>query len=249
MARNRNNSQIFDALSSVGIMRLKASTPGDTTVQTAFAAGVTSFDVAAIANFASGDLIRVGSGSEQEVAKINGAPAGNTITVTHAMAFAHDAAEDVEEIEETDLGPTTDDGVETDAEGTFEGIFAGTRRQVMAYRGAQYAPVIRFSLLETCLENLAVAHGMTEAQVTGSGTSATPHRLVLDPAKFGLDINAVFYFKGLMHDTLTNVLVRAWGCEVDWTKAFRGAYRRTGGETAYPVEVRVTSAIEVQTWK
>lgn len=248
MARNRNNSQLFDALSSVGIMRTKASSPGNSTVATAFAAGAATFDLASASNFAIGDLIRVGAGSETEVTKISGL-ASVTVTPVHVPEFAHDAGEPVVEIEETDLGPTSDDGVETDAEGDFSPIFAGTRRMVMGFRGANYAPVIRFGLLEHCLENIATAHGMKESDVIGSGTAAIPNRLVLNPAKFGLDLDTIIYFKGVLHDTLTNVLVRAWGGEIDWTKAFRMSYKRTGGETIIPVELRVTSALEIQTWK
>ena len=247
MARNKNNAQIFDSLSSVSILRKKATTPADTTVATAFAADAATFDVASATNISAADLLRVGAGSEAELVKVSSI-ASVTVTPVHTPEFAHDALEDVVEMEATDLGPPGDDGVETDAEGDFSPIFAGTRRMVMAYRGGHYAPLLRFTLLEQALENWCVAHGMAESLIKGSGTSAVPHQLALNPASFATELNNMFRFAGVMHNTTTNIQVTVWGAEIDWTKAMRQTFRRTGGETLIPIEIRCVSAIEIQTW-
>ena len=248
MTRTRNNAQLWDALSVVGILRKKVTTPADTTLSADTAALAATYPVVAATNIAATDLLRVGAGSEAELTQVSSL-ASLVVTPVHRLEFAHDSGEVVVEMEKTDLGPTSDEGVSTEGEGDFSPIMAGTRRMVMGYQGGHYSPTVSFGLLEYALENLAVAHGMLESRKHGSGTAAVPERLVMNPAVFGADVDAMFYFTGLLHDTLTNVEVRLWGCEVDWTGAFRKQYRRTGGELVIPITVRVTSAIEVLTWK
>lgn len=249
MARKLNNAQLWNALGTVGVMREKTSTHGSSTLDGAHAAAAATITVIAATNFGDGDLIRIGSGNTMEVHAQVGAPAGQVLTLQNPLEYAHASGEVVVELAKTVLGDTDDDGVSSDAEGDFAAVYGATRRMVLAFRGGHHAPTISFNLREFALENLAFALGMTEASILGAGSAVDPYRLVQNPEKFGLALDQIVYFTGVLHDTVTNLEVRGWGCEVDWSKAGKHTFKRgDAGGAVVPVVLRPTSAIEYLLW-
>src|SRR4051812_12752618 len=98
MARLYKKAELFSDLKEVGYMREAPATHGDSTLAAAAAAGATTITVVLATNFVDGDYFFIGSGESQEIAQVNGAPAGAVITVRSPLALAHIIGELVKEV-------------------------------------------------------------------------------------------------------------------------------------------------------
>jgi len=175
-----------------------------------------SLTVTAITNFADGDYIYIGSpGDTQEIARIEGAPAGSTIALRSPLAMAHLSTEPVVEVTRTKLGDLSDDGVDvTWGEGDFNAITAATRRAAVGYLVGHASQLLEFSIINTNPENVAASLGIPESKIQGLGTTADPTTLDMAADDFVTDAAAAWYFLGLRKDGST-VEIQAWGVDVD----------------------------------
>lgn len=240
MPRKNNNSELWDAISEVGVGRDTAAGAAST-IATAVAAGAATFDVVSATGMTAGKILRIGAGSDAEIVVVSSVST-NTITPKYPIAFPHAVGDAVKDQTKTILGVVTDDGVTTDADGDFNAVFGATRRAVFAFAGGHWAPRVDFMVETLSLENLAASLGMVETDVKTSGAQL---RLHADASKFGKQTDQWFYWVGVLHDQLTNLEIRAWACEVDYTKALKQKFRR-GDSTAAaaPFSVRPINGFE-----
>jgi len=173
MTRKLTNAEVFDSLDKVSVVRTPGSPSGDTTLGTNTAAGSTSLSVASETGFSAGDLIRIGADATLEVHEVGSVTTGS-ITLVTPTAFAHDSGEVVKSTEKVEIGDLTDDGVSQDANPTRNELLSATQLTPYAYLLQHYARTVTFEVHNYTEENLALALGIPEGNITGSGTSADP---------------------------------------------------------------------------
>lgn len=247
MTRLYKKAELFSDLKEVGYMREAPATHGDTTLNAAFAAGVSAITVAAITNFSDGEYFLIGTNETMEIAQVSGAPSGNTINLRSPTAYAHASGEVVKEVARTKLGDITDDGVDcTPAEGDFNLIPAATKRGPVGYLMGHMAQLIEFGVEHLNLDNVAAALGIPETAITGSGTPTAPHSLNILPDNFSTAIDAAWYFTGVRKDGM-NVEIQAWGVEID--PSGLGALKFARGQvTPVRFRLRPTAGMRALLW-
>src|SRR5207302_1761398 len=119
--------------SDAGVFRDATSGAAATTVSSGGAAGATTVTVASSTGFLDQDYIRVRSAETVEVNQINGAPAGNVITVKYNWAIGCTAGDAVVRLVQTSLGHMTDKGVQVDVKGDHNVVKSAVRRLALAY--------------------------------------------------------------------------------------------------------------------
>jgi hypothetical protein len=225
--------RVIKQISTVHLLRDQLTSPGNTVLQSAFPSkGDTTIDVAAITNFADGDVIRIGSGETLELAEINGTPAGNTITVLEPLSRDHPTAEPVVEQYAADLGDVSDGGLTLSWAGESQDIFVATQRLVYATLNGFVSATMEFSFPGTSVHNFAWAVGASPADVKGSGTSAAPYAFTSDGTEFGNESNMSLVVVGTTMDG-TIVASELWGVDFDYT-GISAAFSR-GVHTQLPI--------------
>lgn len=241
MARLNHKGEYWDHLDSVELLRDQTTTPGDTTVATAASAGDTTIELASAANFLDGDLIRINVRDRLEINQIEGTPA-TTMPLRFPLAYDHAVGIQVIEQEPFDLGNILDAGVRVTFSGDHNPVNAATKRLVTAYLTGHAEIMSEFELLGFALENLAVAVGMPESLVAGSGTSAAPTTLAITADDFNTENDLSWRFTGATKQGEV-VLLDLWATEVDFS-AVNFAMQR-GTPAPVPVRAKATSGLRV----
>lgn len=208
--------KVVKQLSKLYLTRDATTTPGSTTLNSAAAKGATALTVAAITNFANGDLIRVGQGEEMEIAVINGAPSGNNIPLAYGLTYAHVSGDVVVEQIAYDLGDVSDGGVSMEWAGQVQDISVSTRRLAFTTLNGFVDASMSASLPSFSLYSLAHATGMLLSRVTGTGVTATPRQIVTDGSDFAGEINMGLIAVGTLMDN-TACTIELWGVDMDYT--------------------------------
>lgn len=209
-------SNILNRVAAAYVVRDATGTAGSTTLTAAAAVGATTLTVTAITNFSNGDVIRVGAGDEMELATINGAPAGVTITLAKPLSYAHVIGEVVVEQTVYDLGDVDDGGVTLEATGEVVDLLASTRRLVFQTLTGYVGLMGSLQLPGLSMHNLALAFGIPFASVTGAGTSASYYQLATDGNDFDSEQNMSLIVIGTLMDGST-VRCELWGCDMDYS--------------------------------
>lgn len=248
MARLNRKSELWSHLTQVLAIRDQTSSPGNTTLSAAAAAGATSLTVNAITNFAVGEPIRVGRGEEQEYVRIHGstAPTGSTITLEAStpLRYAHAIGDPVYECVATDVGHIEDGGVTLDLNGTVEDVNSAIQRMLFGQLTGFLDIAFSFGLLGFNVENLAFALGMLESRVLGTGGPTAPRTLTVDFSR-ALEVNDIaLQFLGATKEGKT-VRITAMACELDPSIKF--TYAR-GSKLAIPVKGNSTGGLLYETW-
>jgi hypothetical protein len=176
-------TKLSDLVQAVLAIRPKAG-GGATTLNAAFAAGVTTIGLTSVAGFGDLDPVIVGTEEDAELVAQTGAPSGNNVTIrAPGLKRAHASGETVREGIAYDLGNCVNvrDGSasdvfdnETDASRNPDGRRLGhlmlqPQFDVQGYRPRLYALLC----------------GMDLARVLGAGTSADPFQVHTDGSDFG----------------------------------------------------------------
>lgn len=210
----KNN--IIQQLSKLYLVQDQTGTFGSTTLTASTAIGATALTVAGITNFASGDVIRVGSGEDLELATITGAPAGNTINVTQGLVYAHATGEAVVEQVGFDLGDVEEAGVTVNFAGESIDIPVSTKRLAFTTLPGFVDASMEFAMPTFTIDNFAHATGTALARVTGSGTPTQPKQVTSDGSEFGGRTNASLVAVGTKFDG-SFLRVEMWGVDFDYT--------------------------------
>ena len=216
MARLNTNAELWGALSQFGIMT--DSTAGvDTTLSSSAAEGATSLTPASVAGASTlGDYIRVGSRGNYEVAQIESASTV-AFTLKSKLAYDHSTGEAVHELDRTDLGDTSDDGVQVEVQADRTRIDSATQRHAYDWNinHTNYRCTVNLENLSP--ENFLTALGITDDNVHGAGTTADPY--VSDWTPDDIDgMDPVHFWARGTRKNGDVVEVQFWNARIDPTK-------------------------------
>lgn len=246
--RLNKKGELWSHIAQVQVLRDATGTFGNTTLSADTAVAAGTLPVAAITNFAVGEIIRVGRDEETEVVRIHPstAPASGNITLatTTPTRVAHRTGDPVVELTATDPGHVDDGGLNVELTGTEEDVFSATQRLLLGRLPGSVGITISFGLLGFNVENLALALGMRESRIVGAGTVASPRTLNVlgDRVKEESDIG--FLFTGARKDGGT-CRITAMACEPVLDVQFAIA---RGRKVFIPVRAKVTGGLLYEQW-
>lgn len=243
MARLNTSDELFDALTDVGVIR-DVATPNTSTVGAAATAGDTDFDVASGegSQFEAGDLIRVGSGEELEVVEV-ASISTDTLTIFPALVYDHAVGETVAEQEKVYVGHVAEGGLTVEnTEDTFE-VRAATSAVVLLTKTTGINMRITWPNILFSTENIAMAMGVKESEITGTGTASDPETISWHSDVLGGEINASLFAEGTRED---GQIIELRGFNVRWDLNVSSTLARnavaelpTGGEV---------KTVQIQQW-
>jgi hypothetical protein len=214
MPRLNTSDELWVAVSSAGFVTDEtAGTPGSTTSDAVYSAGDTVLSVVSETNFATGDLVRLATGSSMEIAIVESTAAGS-LTMESGIAFAHASGIVLVEQQRVDLGDISDDGVTRESSVERTEIRAATQAGTYATLVTNANARLGWNLLNHSLENVMFALGIDESNITGAGTAADPYISDINPDNFNELTNIAIYFAGSLRDG-TTVEVQGWNCDFD----------------------------------
>jgi hypothetical protein len=190
---------------------------GSTTLNGAVVKGATVIVLTSATNFSVGETVRIGSGSQVELAVLQAGQTSPSFNIAEPLARDHATGEVVVEQAGYDLGDITDAGADTT-------IARGSTDVISALRRLTYAILLGYGDLEAgfalpglTLENIAFALGIPLTNVQGTGgSSTTPKFLVSALDDIQGEQNASLILTGVLMDG-TPVRVELWGAEPDYT--------------------------------
>lgn len=213
----------------------KTGTFGSTTLTAAVAAGATTLTVAAITNFSSGEVIRVGDGETMEVCVISGAPAGNSITIASGLKKAHASGEAVVEQDANEIGPVMGDSAKVSWSRESQDIFVASQRLVWSQTKGYGAMRAEFTFPAPTLYNIALALGIPASNIQGTGAdNVNPTTLTTYGSEIGTLSNAGLFLNGKLNDG-SNFRAEMYGVAVDYS-GFQTTIAR-GQIASIPVKV------------
>jgi hypothetical protein len=217
-------NKVLSRLSSLWIARTTVAGAA-TTLSAAAAKAAGTLTVTSIAGFSSGQAIRIGSGNDMELNKINGAPAGSTITLAWPLQRAHIALEDVKQMTVYDHGAPDEGGVDVVVSGEVQDVMIATQRMpltnVKGYMSAGGEWAWPFADLNT----FVTAMGALLSRITGSGTVSAPKQYITDGNDSGEETDVAVIAGGVLVDG-TFVYVELWGVSMDYTAIGKIQFRR-----------------------
>jgi hypothetical protein len=245
MTRLNRKTEIFDRLTKVELIREKTGTHGNTTLSAGVAAGASSLSVGAITNFSDLDYLIVDTGEFMEVNQVNGAPAMTTITLKTPLVYAHTISQQVKEADLIDLGHIEAGGIQFALGGQFIEINSAIRRLTLAYSAGYTSMSATLQLMGFNAENLALALGMPETAITGTGTVSDPWTLLMGADSLDTVVDQGIRLTGARKDG-GMVQLDLWGVQFDFT-ALNFTLSR-GAVTSIPVSCKVTSGGAFRQW-
>lgn len=161
---------------------------------------LTAGDVAAL-SLADGDEIRIGNnGNLAEINIVDGAPAGEVVTLQIPVGRAIGNTEVFTKLTATDLGCTDENGITFATTQDETAVICGTQRQTYLFIGGNIDQALTFALRDFEVENIAKMFGMDEADSTIIDTTGPVKSIMLNPDDFTTFGNAPFKFEGLLED-------------------------------------------------
>ena len=214
MARINTNAEVFKQLTAVGIFRDNPATAaGDTTIDTAVAAGDVVIPVASETAFALNDIVRIGSGDTLEDNIVLSTAAGE-LTLKMPVAYDHAVGEVVHERVRITVGAPDENGITVRTNAELQEVATAISLKPYLRQVIGMTSELEWSLLNFSLENLAAAAGIPETAITGAGTSTSPQSLVVLDTVVTSDENVTMWAQGLRQDD-TTYEVHGWSVEMD----------------------------------
>ena len=213
MARINSSDELWTVISEVGIIRDVDAGESDT-LNGDVAAGATSITETTGTNaWTAGDLLRVGTGSDVEVAIVE-TYTTPTITLVSPLLKGHLAGAPVVQQEKINIGAIADDGVNRENAVERTEIRAATQAGIYAVLTTSVTGRISFNLLCHSFENVLLSMGIDEGNIAGTGTAADPYVADINFDDIGTLNNHSLYFTGARKDG-TTVQIEAWACDFD----------------------------------
>lgn len=185
MPRLNSGLEVLKELKTLGVSAfdIQPTTPGDTVTTAPVAAGATTVAVSAITNFTAADKVFMIGDGGVELLSI-GTP-NVTMPVTQAVGIPQATGARFVEAVERVLGHIESAGVEIGGAYSLNPVNSAVWRTPITYLAAGPAELtVAFSLFGVNTENFLRAFAATE-QTLGTGTSADPHRAVIDGTTIG----------------------------------------------------------------
>lgn len=211
-----NKNSLLKSLTSVLLTRDLVG-GGNTTLNGAFNAGVSVITLTSATNFQIGDTVRVGSGSQTELATLIAGSTSPSFTISEPLAKNHLTGEVVVEQTAYDMGDITDGGVSANITREQSDVAVATRRLVYTILRGYGDLIAGFTLPGLSIENLAFALGIPITAVVGTGVSSVdPKSLVTDLNNISGELNVSLVCVGVLMDG-TPVRVELWGADPDYS--------------------------------
>lgn len=211
-----NKNSLLKSLTSVLLTR-DLGGGGTTTLLAAPAKGASIISLTSGTNFAIGDTVRVGSGSQTELVLLVAGQSSPLFATSEPLARAHAIGEAVVEQAAYDLGDVTDAGVDASIAREQSDVVVATRRLVYTVLRGYGDIEAGFTLPGISIENLAFALGIPISAVVGTGVSSVdPKSLVTDLNNISTEQNASLVCIGVAMDG-TPIRVELWGVDPDYT--------------------------------
>ena len=217
MARLNTNAETWKALTQFGFMDDSTGTALSTTLSAAEAVGQSTIGVAAVTNGVAGDYVRIGDDKNYEVAQIESTASGPAFVTKSPIAYAHDSGEAVIELDRTDLGDVSDDGISVEPVGDRERIDFATQRHYGDYNIRHTDFRVTASLENLSPENMALVMGQPDSGVLGAGTTADPSVTDWTPDNMDSIDPVSFWARGTLGNGQT-VEVQFWDARIDPSK-------------------------------
>lgn len=213
MARLNTNDELWTSISQGGVIRDQSGGESDTLGSAASAGATTLTEATGTNAWQAGDLLRIESGGDAEVAVVE-SYSTPTITLVSAIGFDHPSGGAIVQQEKVDLGAISDDGVNRENAVEKTEIRASTQAGIYATLVTSVTGRISWNLLNHSMENVMISLGMDEANITGSGSAADPTVADLIFDNVGSLQNHAVYFTGALKDG-TVFQIEAWGADID----------------------------------
>jgi hypothetical protein len=212
-----NKNSLLKQLTSALLVRDVPAGGGNSTLNGGVAKGATVIVLTSATNFAIGDTVRIGSGSQTELAVLTAGQTSPSFNIAEPLARDHATLEPVVEQNAYDLGDLTEAGVDTTVSRASTDVNTAIRRLVYTILYGYGDLEAGFTLPGLTLENIALALGIPLTAVQGSGASSiTPKFLVTDTSEIDTEQNASLVCTGVTMDG-TPVRVELWGVSPDYT--------------------------------
>jgi hypothetical protein len=212
-----NKNSLLKQLTSVLLARDITAGGGNTTLNGAVAKGATVITLTSATNFAVGDTVRIGNGSQTELAVLTAGQTSPAFNVAEPLARDHATGEAVVEQLAYDLGDVTESGVDETVSRSTTDVNTAIRRLPYTILYGYGDLEAGFTLPSLTLENIAIALGIPLANVQGTGANSTnPKFLVTDTTEIDTEQNASLIATGVTMDG-TPVRVELWGISPDYS--------------------------------
>jgi hypothetical protein len=217
---------------------------GTTTLASAATKGGTTLELTAATNFAIGDDIRVGSGEQNELVRIQGLT-GTTVTTAKPLLFAHTAGEPVVEQGAVAIGVPEADGARFGCTVENTDVFNAMARLGWGVLRGYTDMMLSWRFMAITSDALATALGIPRDQLFGDGTAAAqtgtvgPRLFTSDGVAMGASINCNAVITGTLNDG-SNVKLQCHSLSFDPTAVTYTLSR--GAATQLPVRTMMTSA-------
>ena len=125
-------------------------------------------------------------------------------------------------------------------------VRSGTQRGIYAYLRGTVGQLWEGAALNFNVNNLAFCLGLNEdaTNITGAGTTADPYVLVIDPEKFGEELERTYYVAGARLD---GTAVRAEAAARVFSPNLEFSFAQ-GQVTVLPFQLRITTSWQIETW-
>lgn len=211
-----NKNSLLKQLTSALLTRDLAG-GGSTVLLAAAAKGASIISLTSGTNFAVGDTVRLGTGSQTELVLLVAGQVTPLFATSEPIVRDHAIGEPVVEQAAYDLGDITDAGVDATVSRQTSDVNVATRRLVYTILLGYGDLEAGFTLPGLTLENIAFALGMPLGSVTGTGaTSALPKHIVTAFDDIQGEQNVSMIFTGVNMDG-TPIRIELWGAEPDFT--------------------------------
>jgi hypothetical protein len=178
---------------------------GNTTVNTAAAAGQNTVVLASATNFAVGDDIRIGSGEDAELHRI-ATLVTNTVTTERPLLFPHPVGDPVVEMSALDLGVPEADGVRFNCSVESTDVFSAIQKLAYGTLIGYGDLTMSGRYMAVTADIIALALGLPRSSVLGNGTAAAqtgavgPRLFTTDGVAMGALANACAVVTGTLND-------------------------------------------------
>lgn len=199
-----NKNKVLKQVNTVLLLRDMASGGGVTTLTADAAPTATSVSLTSNTNFSAGDTIRVGSGSDLELAVISGALTGAgpyVANLVEPLLKQHYNGDAVVEQSAYDLGDITDNGVDVSITSQGTDVQVATKRLAFTRLNGYADLEMAFALPTVTLEGIAFVLGIPLSKVVGNGSSWTnPKALITDGSDISSEANCSLVCIGVTMD-------------------------------------------------
>ena len=240
--RDNAVSEKVAEFSEVGIKLLDTSSPLDTTLDGAAAAGQKTIPLAATTNAAVDDYAMIGEGNTMEIVDTETINSGVDIVAKSNLWKAAASGDVCKGLVDVILGDVMEDGFADELSIAMNVHNVGTKHGAWDSTPGHHDQALSFQVVNATIDNLQLALGLADGATGGTGSDADPWYLDSDPEQFakGLQQSSLchkgripcVYVKGEYLATGEIFEIQYWSCALG------------GGDFSFPLKVDDISPVQ-----